>query len=238
MSPSYRELDATQIIATLERLCFRIEERFPGAGLAGVGRELFSLSRECARDADSLGRPNWTIRAGVGVVIALMVTGVAFAVYGAIQRLVAPAHVSGIAEFVQGIEAAVNDAVFLALAIFFLVTIETRIKRSAALKRIHQLRSIAHIVDMHQLTKDPERLMIPQDDTASSPHRPMTRLQIGRYLDYCSELLSLTGKIGALFVQHFDDSVVLQAVNEIEDLTTGLSRKIWQKITLLDRPGT
>ena len=31
-----------------------------------------------------------------------------------------------------------------------------------------------------------------------------------------------------------DDAVVLQAVNEVEDLTNGLSRKIWQKITLLD----
>jgi hypothetical protein len=62
---SYRELDATHIIATLDKLCHRIEERFPGAGLAGVGRELGGLARECAREADSLGQPNWAIRAGV-----------------------------------------------------------------------------------------------------------------------------------------------------------------------------
>jgi hypothetical protein len=34
-------------------------------------------------------------------------------------------------------------------------------------------------------------------------------------------------------VQRFDDAVALQAVNEIEELTTGLSRKIWQKLTVL-----
>jgi hypothetical protein len=98
---------------------------------------------------------------------------------------------------------------------------------------LHQLRSIAHIVDMHQLTKDPDRMLHPQADTHSSPARVWTREQLGRYLDYCSELLSLCSKTAALFVQRFNDGLVLQSVNEIEDLTSGLSRKIWQKITLL-----
>jgi hypothetical protein len=56
---------------------------------------------------------------------------------------------------------------------------------------------------MHQLTKDPERLLATHQDTASSPQRTMTRAELWRYLDYCSELLSLTGKIGALFVQRW-----------------------------------
>ncbi len=37
------------------------------------------------------------------------------------------------------------------------------------------------------------------------------------------------------FVQNFNDPVVLSTVNEIETLATGLSGKIWQKITLLER---
>ena len=61
----------------------------------------------------------------------------------------------------------------------------------------------------------------------------ITQPELARYLDFSSELLSLTGKVGALYVQHFDDPVVLDAVNEVESLTTGLSRKIWQKIMLL-----
>ncbi|MBK6304630.1 MAG: hypothetical protein IPN16_11285 [Gemmatimonadetes bacterium] len=234
---SFRTLDATHIIATIERLGQRIEERFPGAGLSGVGRDLLGLARDCAREAESLGRPHWPIRAGVGLAIVLMVVAVIAAVVGVVQRLSSPAQVSGLAEFVQGVESGVNDLVFLGIAVYFLISIETRLKRRVALRRIHQLRSIAHIVDMHQLTKDPERLLATHQDTASSPQRTMTRAELWRYLDYCSELLSLTGKIGALFVQRMDDAVVLQAVNEIEDLTNGLSRKIWQKITLLERTG-
>ncbi|HNV74940.1 MAG: hypothetical protein IPF87_01795 [Gemmatimonadetes bacterium] len=234
---SFRTLDATHIIATIERLGQRIEERFPGAGLSGVGRDLLGLARDCAREAESLGRPHWPIRAGVGLAIVLMVVAVIAAVVGVVQRLSSPTQVSGLAEFVQGVESGVNDLVFLGIAVYFLISIETRLKRRVALRRIHQLRSIAHIVDMHQLTKDPERLLATHQDTASSPQRTMTRAELWRYLDYCSELLSLTGKIGALFVQRMDDAVVLQAVNEIEDLTNGLSRKIWQKITLLERTG-
>ncbi len=48
-------------------------------------------------------------------------------------------------------------------------------------------------------------------------------------------MLSVTSKLAALLVQYFDDPVVLAGVNEIEGLTTGLSGKIWQKITILDR---
>lgn len=47
----------------------------------------------------------------------------------------------------------------------------------------------------------------------------------------CSELC----KVGALYAQNFKDTVVLSAVNELESLTTGLSRKIWQKIMILHK---
>ena len=62
----------------------------------------------------------------------------------------------------------------------------------------------------------------------------MTPFELSRYLDYCTELLSLTGKVASLYVQDFQDPVALDAVNDIENLTTGLSRKIWQKIMILD----
>ena len=43
-----------------------------------------------------------------------------------------------------------------------------------------------------------------------------------------------TGVAAALYVEHLQDPVVLAAVNDLENLTAGLSRKIWQKITILD----
>jgi len=101
------------------------------------------------------------------------------------------------------------------------------------LRMLHRLRSIAHIVDMHQLTKDPEHALRRVQATASSPSRTISRTQLPRYLDYCSELLALTSKLAALHAQHLNDSVILNAVNDIEALTADLSRKIWQKISIL-----
>ena len=124
--------------------------------------------------------------------------------------------------------------VFLGLSIFFLLTVEGRFKRRAALRALHELRSIAHVIDMHQLTKDPEQLLSPAMAIASSPSRGMTRFGLARYLDYCSEMLSITNKVAALYVQYLDDAVVLSAVNNIQSLATGLSAKIWQKIVILD----
>jgi hypothetical protein len=46
-------------------------------------------------------------------------------------------------------------------------------------------------------------------------------------------MLSLIGKVAAGYAQSFDDAVAIGAVNEIEDLTTGLARKIWQKMIVL-----
>ena len=225
----YRHLDDDRIIETLERLRARISERFPTSSLARVSEELLAIAHESASHVAYLSKPNWPIRASVGVAIVAMLAVVGAA---ATQVRLSPG-VGGWPDFVQGIEAAINDLVFLGIAIFFLVTIETRIKRRRALAALHQLRSIAHVVDMHQLTKDPEQLLSQPPATASSPVRTMTRVELGRYLDYCSEMLSVTSKIAALFVERLNDPVTLSAVNEIESLTAGLSRKIWQKISML-----
>ena len=63
----------------------------------------------------------------------------------------------------------------------------------------------------------------------------MSDFELLRYLDYCSEMFALVSKVGALTVQGFADPVVLGAVDEVENLTTGLSRKIWQKIMIVQQ---
>lgn len=227
----YRQLSEEQISQTLRRLRDRITERFPDSGLSRLSNELILVSQEARESVEYVRRPHWGIRAGVGVVIAAMVAIIAIAV----TSLKVSGSVDRLSDLMQMLEASVNDIVFLSVAIYFLASIEGRMKRRRALRSLHQLRSVVHIVDMHQLTKDPERLMAQRDDTPSSPDRSMSAPELGRYLDYCSELLALTSKLAALFVQNFNDPVVLSTVNEVETLVTGLSGKIWQKITLLER---
>jgi len=228
----YRQLDEANILSTLERLKLRIAERFPESGLSRVADELIVIGGEVSETVKYLQRPNYLIRIPVGLAIVLMIVSVI--ALTATVRL--PTRLNGLNEVTQLANDGINNIVFLGIAIFFLLTIETRLKRKHALRTIHELRSLAHVVDMHQLTKDPERLGSDAPDTASSPERTMSPTQLGRYLDYCSELLSVDSKLAALLVQHFTDEVILGAVNEIETLTTGLSGKIWQKIRLIERP--
>jgi hypothetical protein len=87
---------------------------------------------------------------------------------------------------------------------------------------------------MHQLTKDPAALAADYAPTDASPARNLSAADLLRYLDYCSEMLAITGKLAALYAQSVADDGVAAAVNDIETLGSNLSRKIWQKITLLD----
>jgi hypothetical protein len=134
---------------------------------------------------------------------------------------------------VQSIEAAINTAVLAALGLTALIRLEARIKRQRVARSLHGLRSVIHVIDMHQLTKDPVALMPGYEPTAASPDRPLNAQSLLRYLDYCSELLAITGKLAALYAQAVNDEGVASAVNDIESLGSNLSRKIWQKITLL-----
>lgn len=222
-------LDAGEIIRTIDHLRERIEERFPGSGLGRIAADVGLVGRATMARLDHISRPNLPLRIGTGLVIALILGVLLELVTG--TRL--PDTLNDAGELVQVLESALNDVFLIGAALFFLVTIESRIKRRRALRFLRELRGLAHIVDMHQLTKDPERVASRDRSTASSPRRELTSFELSRYLDYCSELLSLISKIAALYAQNLDDPVVLAAVDEVETLTTGLARNIWQKIVII-----
>jgi len=223
------KLDPAKIVATAIALNTRISERFPEAGLRSISTDLVSLSQQAQVRADSLARAIWPLRAVVGIFFGLLLA--------IIWVLSSTVEISSdklqLVDFVQTVESGVNDCLLIGAGLFFLFTWEIRIKRNRALTALHELRSLAHIIDMHQLTKDPERLGSHDRRTPSSPVQTLNEFELGRYLDYCSEMLSITGKIAAVYAEQLNDSVVLSAVNEIESLTNGLSRKVWQKIMII-----
>ena len=228
----YRSLDANRIIETARVLVRRVTERFPDSGLSKVAQELHGEASRAALTCRRLAVPMRWVRLLAGGTILAMVAA-AIATFFALNREVE--LFSSVADFMQGLDAAVNELILFGAAAYFLFNLETRLKRARALKGIHVLRSMAHIIDMHQLTKDPELMSGHGVVTPSSPQRKMTPFELTRYLDYCSEMLSLLSKIGALYVQDFSDPVTLSAVDEVQDLTTGLSQKMWQKIMILQR---
>lgn len=229
---TFRRLDDERIQATVERLEQRIAERFPDAGLRLVAAELTSLAEESRARCRAIRRPMPLLRVGV----LLLLTALALLLGYELTVLEPGQRIRTLRDFVETLEPALGAAFFIGAMVAFLWTLELRVKRGRALTALNELRSVAHIVDMHQLTKDPSRSTTAAR-TASSPERLLSDAELGRYFDYCSEMLALVAKLAALYVQGFNDLPTGRAADDLEELCTGLSRKIWQKVMLLQVPG-
>ncbi|WDI33010.1 hypothetical protein PUV54_07345 [Hyphococcus flavus] len=225
----YRTLSAEKVIETIDKLEKRVRERFPEAGLVEVAQELSQTARRCAIDAERLKETSPRMKAGIYAVWAL--GGAVFLML--ISGLISEGLEWKPASLVQVLEPTMNLAVLLVIGLMTITRQEQHWKRNKALDYLHELRSIAHVIDMHQLTKDPYRHALAA--TPSSPPRVLTGVLLERYLDYCSEMLSLTGKLAALFAQSVKDPEVIAGAGDIEQLATALSRKIWQKIMAFSR---
>ncbi len=228
-------LEADRIIETIAILQQRIEDRFPTSSLLRLCRQLHDVAQIASQRSRWIGTPVLWIRVSTYLLALTFIACFIMAPFIIGIRVKASGSELQLPNLIEMSEAATNEVVLIGAAFFFLFTVETRIKRRRALAAIHELRSIAHIIDMHQLTKDPERLLRGWKATEHSPSHKMTPFELNRYLDYCSEMLSLTGKIAALYVQRFDDGVALAAVSEVESLCNSLSGKIWQKIMVLEQ---
>lgn len=223
----YRSLNPQNVIKTLDTLESRISERFPGAGLAKVCSELCVVARQTDERIRTINAPHWPLRFGL---IVVLITA-AIAVVYLLAKALSLKGSDQLSDAMQGLDAGLNLLIVLGGSAFFLSSIEQRLNRSKALGALHELRSIVHVIDMHQLTKDPSTLG--KVRTSSSPERDLTAFELVRYLDYCSEMLSLAAKLAALYAEKLVDPVVVDTVGDIERLTSNLSSKIWQKITIV-----
>jgi hypothetical protein len=226
-------LRADEIVKTVARLEARISERFPESGLAKVAKDLLVSARATSANVERLARPYYGLR--ILAVLALA-AGIAAQIYvGRLidwHRIITHADPVGIA---QGLDSVVNLLLLAFGAALFVLTFEQRLKRRRVLREFFEFRSFAHVIDMHQLTKDPTVVLGGGARTASSPERRMSEFELSRYLDYCAEMLSLIAKLAALYAGRMQDREVVAAVNEVEELTSNLGRKIWQKIMIISR---
>src|SRR5947208_3148240 len=153
---SYRRLDPQKIIETIEALQARIAKRFPDAGLGKVVAELHRVGTETAARSHWIQRPHLPLRLAAAL---LSLTVIALFILMLIH--IRQFQFSDYTNFIQAFEASISAMVFIGAAILFFLSWETRIKRRRAMKAVHELRALAHIVDMHQLTKDPESYFAP-----------------------------------------------------------------------------
>ncbi|MEU4364316.1 hypothetical protein [Promicromonospora sp. NPDC023987] len=227
------KLEPAPVIETARRLRDRVGARFPGRGIQRVAQELASLTEQVADTSADTRRRSRLVRAGSRGLIAVVVL-VALVAFGfAVEAAFTEAPDNGL-DWLPLIESAVNDLVFVAIAVVVLHSVPERVQRTDLLAKLHRLRSLAHIIDMHQLTKEPESLR----DAFEDADGDLTPEQVEYYLEYCTELLSLVAKAAALCAEESQDDVVLNTVSTIETLTMGMSRKVWQKITVLSEQRT
>jgi hypothetical protein len=226
-------LHAAPVRQTVQRLEARIAARFPERGLRRVADQLADLVAEVELSAADLnGRVRRARLVSRGLVVLVVVGTLVALGLGARDVLRDRAPDTSL-EWLPLIETGINDLIFAGLAVFFLYSLPERLQRGDALALLHRLRSLAHIIDMHQLTKDPERLRDSFVSTAASVDPHLDRDEMQHYLDYCSEMLSLVAKAAALCAEESRDAVVLDTVSTVESLTSAMSREIWQKISLL-----
>jgi hypothetical protein len=226
------QLAAGHVGSTVEQLERRIHARFGERGLTKAARDLGHLvdlvQSEAAQSRERLRRTKLAARTAGIIIVGATLVALAFTL-----RSAAVDGLAHTADWVPLVESVVNDLVFAAIAVVFLWAFPERLERRALLRLLHRLRSLAHVIDMHQLSKDPEQTSPSYTPTAQSVRHGLDVEQLHHYLDYCSEMLSLTAKTAALCAEHSTDGVVLETVSYIETLTTDLSNKIWQKISLL-----
>ncbi|MFM2089540.1 MAG: hypothetical protein RLZZ127_29 [Planctomycetota bacterium] len=224
-------LHLDKVRETIATLRLRVEERFPGSGLAGIVAELERTAAEVPRQVRAMHRPIWWVWALVAFTILVL---------GSVMVLLASSvRVQGTptwTEMAQGLDAITSELALMIGVVVFLAGWQTRLRRNRVVAAVRRLRELAHIVDMLQLTKDPGGAAgVSLPATAHSPRRDLSPKELERYLDYCAELLSLTAKVAQFYVADFDDADATAAVTDLEDMTNGLSGKIWQKIMIIDR---
>ena len=229
---SYYRLEADQVSLTASALLKRVNKRFPASGLSKVSLGLLSACRATSGRLDRLLRPFWPLRSLSYTLIFALLALITFGTMTGIQWDSGDTSIN-FGEFVMVLEPLLSSVVFLGAFILFVWTLEQRWKQRQVQKALNELRSIAHIIDMHQLRKDPESSLSGARPSEPLDEPELTIFEMGRYLDYCSELLSIVSKISALYAQSLPEQATLSGVDQVEALATGLSRKIWQKIMLL-----
>ena len=228
------QLSADHVGATVAQLERRIHARFGERGLTKAVRDLGQLVTLVRAEADH-SRTRLRTRTRICRTVGVVTTGATLFVLIVSLRSAVTDGLARPVDWVPLIESVINDLVFAAIAVLFLWAIPERLERRSLLGLLHRLRSLSHVIDMHQLSKDPEQVTANYVPTQESTRHGLGADQLHHYLNYCSEMLSLTAKTAALCGEHTADSVVPDTISTIETLTTELSNKIWQKISLLPR---
>ena len=222
----FKNLDIDKVTAAIELLRLRVQERFPTANLLNVCNELKELSNNAKTNIQHLNKPYVYFRIIFSFLIILTIVLITYTIW----HISSQDLPSNFQSFIATSEALMNELVMIGAAFYFIGKFENSLKQKKILYALQELRTIIHVIDLHQLTKDPAPIL--QNNSEHSPERALSKSELNSYLDYCSEMLSLTSKVAATYGFNCNDQIVLETIHNIEVLSGTLSNKIWQKITI------
>jgi hypothetical protein len=218
-----------ELAETCAKLARRIHVSFPGRGIDDHARCLVervnSIVEEGRRAVEA---PMWLTRlsaiGGVTAITLLVLVSVLCVRHvGDIDNL--PTYLSSLDAFFTVLAATVAGGLTMR-------SIRHRVEQTRALKKLDELRGVAHVTDLLQIAKSPTLLLYSDPSTGSEVEdiRQMTE-----YLSYGAELQSLTAKVAAVYGRWCSDAAVHAAIDGIERLCTDLERKSLQKVLLLEQ---
>ena len=157
-------LDSAYVEETVGRLEARIRARFPDRRLGDAAHSLRTAVPQIHEgfEASKSRRRHirWAARAASAVIVLAALAALVLALRDPVLH-----GTDSSVDWLPIIESTVNDLIFGSIAVFFLWALPERLERRTLLDLLHRLRSLAHVVDMHQLDKDPEqaRRRLPPD---------------------------------------------------------------------------
>ena len=217
-------LDPAKIILTAEHLARRVSDRFPESNLAGLAANLAEIARVTDERARRARRPNRFVR-GAGLLAgALGVLALGHIVDHIHTRLINDHLEFGtISDLFQAADAAFNLLVALAGALWFLVTLEARVKRKQALAHIGELLEFIQLIDVTQLYYTPEMYKSNASPDSTPPRFDHT------YLLLCNEMLGLIANLAPLYTRGNMDDSVWRATSDVVMLANAIEGRLFSK---------
>ena len=213
------QLDPSKIIETAENLARRISESLPGSNLAGLATLLVQIARDTNQRVHQARKPIIAIRLASGTAIGGCLLGLWYLLRNVHTR----SEFSNVAEFLGAADTAFNFLVALAGALWFLITLEGRLKRKKALDSIQELREFIHVIDATQLYYTPDLYV--KDGEIPNKARRFDHT----YLLFCSQMLGVISNLAALYTRGSAGDSVMQASADIEMFAAALTSKLYSK---------
>jgi hypothetical protein len=212
-------LDPARIIETADNLAQQVSDRLPQSTLAGLAADLAQIARQTDGRARNARRPILAIRFASALAAATSLIGLVYLA----SHIHARWEFGTITELFEAADAGFNLVVILAGALWFLITLEARIKRKKALGSIEELREFIHVIDVTQLYYTPD-LYAPHSADSRSP------LDLDHtYLLFCTQMLGVISNLAPLYTRNAAGDSILRAAAEVEILANAISAKLLSK---------